>query len=74
MSVRLQDLRRVVLFVGLVDSGDEALLVLREYLLSLSKTVQTFGWLFTEAGWNLTRAAFEFPSVYQTICISHVLF
>ena len=67
MSVRLQDVRRVVLFVGLTDEGSEPLFVIRQYLLSMTKDIQTFGWIFDEKGWNLTRSAVEQPLVFKAL-------
>ena len=67
MSVRMQDLRRAVLFVGLTDDGSVPLHYLRQYMLSVTSGIMTLAWVFNADGWRLSRAATENPDVFRAI-------
>ena len=67
ISARLQDIRRSVVFVGMTDHSSEPLRVIRQHMLTLAKTIQTYGWLFDASGWRMTKAAVENPEVFRAL-------
>ena len=72
MSVRMQDLRRSVLFIGLTDDGTTQLHTLRQYMLNVFGAIMTLAWVFDAAGWRLSKTAIDNPQVFRAIL--HVAF
>ena len=67
MIVRLQDIRKCVLFIAFTDSGSIPLQTIREHILKLLSGNQLFGWVSTPTGWQLSRIAKEYPDVLRAI-------
>ena len=67
MSVRLQDMRRSVLFIGLTDDGSVPLHTLRQYMLNVFSAVMTLAWIFDSDGWRLSKTAVDNPGVFRSI-------
>ena len=67
MIVRLQDTRKCVLFIAFTDSGSIPIQTIREHILKLLNGNQTFGWVLTSTGWQLSRIAKEYPDVFRAI-------
>ena len=66
-QVRIPDVRRSIMFVGLIDSGDEPLQTVKRFLQSQTGKVFTFAWLITENGWTLSKTAKDNPLVFNAI-------
>ena len=67
MSVRIQDLRRSSVFVGMTDEGSEPLQLIRQYLLGVFNAVLTLSWVFGVDGWRLSKTATDHPDVFTAI-------
>ena len=68
MSARVPDIRRSILFIGLTDSGDVPIQLLRRHLLSLSSpSVQVLSWVETPGGWQLSKAASQYGDVFSAL-------
>ena len=66
LAVRLQDLRRSVLFVGWTDDGRVPLHTLRQ-LMNLNCSTVTMSWVMAVDGWRLSIAAQDNPFVFRAI-------
>ena len=69
MSVRTQDIRKSVMFIGLTNTGDRPINIIRRYLKTLTQGMVTFAWIHTSDGWRLSRAASEQPEVFKAIIL-----
>ena len=67
MSVRMQDLRKSALFVGMTDDGSTPLQLVRQYLLGIFNAVMTLSWVFGADGWRLSKTASEHPDIFTAI-------
>ena len=68
MSARIPDVRRSVLFLGLTDSGDIPIQLIRRHLLSvISPSTQVMAWVETPSGWQISKAAREHSDVFSAI-------
>jgi hypothetical protein len=62
----MQDVRRSVMFIGLIDQGSEPLRVIRDHMLRTLHT-QVLGWVLSPYGWVLSKAAAEFPETFAAV-------
>ena len=68
MSARIPDTRKTILFVGLLDSGDLPIQVIRRHLLSVSSpSAQVMSWVEIPGGWQISKAAQQSPEVFSAI-------
>ena len=68
MSARIPDVRKCILFIGLVDSGDLPIQVIRRHLLSVtSPSTQVMAWVETPGGWQISKAASQSMLVFNAI-------
>ena len=67
MSCRIQDVRKTVLFVFLLDDGEPPIALIRQHLLNIHHGLQIVSWISNESGWQLSKGALESPALYNAI-------
>ena len=67
MTARIQDVRKHIMFVFLIDYGSLSMHVLRQHLLQMDVGIQVFAWVSAEKGWQLSKSAKENPDVFKAV-------